>query len=144
MALNGQQITIIGAGIAGLAVARALALRGGLVTVLERAAAVSEVGAGLQISPNGAAVLRGLGLGAALDAASVRAVAVALTDGLTGHVVTRLEVGRLRPDQGWHFIHRADLIDLLLDGAVQAGVTVRTGQAVQSVDLTGAASQRSR
>jgi salicylate hydroxylase len=137
MALNGQAITIIGAGIAGLAVARACALRGAAVTVLEQAAAVSEVGAGLQISPNGAAVLRALGLGNALDAASVRAEAVALTDGITGRVVTRLEVGRLRPDQGWHFIHRADLIALLLDGAVAAGVQVLTGRHVQSVDLTG-------
>ena len=135
--LIGQQVTIVGAGIAGLAVARALALRGAEVTVLEQAGAVAEVGAGLQVSPNGAVVLRALGLGAALDAISVRADAVALTDGLTGKVVTRLEVGRLRPDQGYHFVHRADLIDLLLKAAVGVGVTVRTGAAVQSVDLGG-------
>ena len=31
--------------------------------------------------------------------------------------MTRLEVARLRPDQGYHFLHRTDLIQLLLDGA---------------------------
>ncbi|MFN5828758.1 MAG: FAD-dependent oxidoreductase, partial [Rhodobacterales bacterium] len=63
MSLTGQSITVLGAGIAGLACARALALRGARVTVLEQADAIREVGAGLQISPNGAAVLRALGLG---------------------------------------------------------------------------------
>ena len=70
MTLIGQPVTIIGAGVAGLAAARALALRGAQVTVLEQADAIREVGAGLQISPNGACVLRALGLQAALDAAS--------------------------------------------------------------------------
>ena len=76
MSLIGQSVTVLGAGVAGLAVARALALRGAAVTVLEQADAIREVGAGLQISPNGASVLRGLGLQGALDAASM-AVSVA-------------------------------------------------------------------
>ncbi|NJS39460.1 MAG: FAD-dependent oxidoreductase, partial [Rhodobacteraceae bacterium] len=37
MSLIGQRVTVIGAGVAGLAVARALALRGASVTVLEQA-----------------------------------------------------------------------------------------------------------
>ena len=78
MSLIGQEVTVIGAGVAGLAVARALALRGARVTVLEQADKIREVGAGLQISPNGAAVLRALGLQSALDAAGVRAEAVEL------------------------------------------------------------------
>ena len=56
----GRKITVLGAGIGGLAVARALALRGAEVTVLEQADAIREVGAGLQVSPNGARVLRAL------------------------------------------------------------------------------------
>ncbi|MGL4320694.1 MAG: FAD-dependent oxidoreductase, partial [Paracoccaceae bacterium] len=78
MMLIGQKIIIVGAGIAGLACARALAMRGAQVTVLEQAAAVAEVGAGLQVSPNGAVVLRALGLGAALDAAGLANQAVSL------------------------------------------------------------------
>ncbi|HMS96941.1 MAG TPA: FAD-dependent oxidoreductase, partial [Tabrizicola sp.] len=48
MSLVGQTVTVLGAGVAGLAVARALALRGASVTVLEQADAIREVGAGLQ------------------------------------------------------------------------------------------------
>jgi salicylate hydroxylase len=137
MRLIGQPVTIIGAGVAGLATARALALRGAQVTVLEQADAIREVGAGLQISPNGACVLRALGLQAALDGASTRAAAVELIDGADGDLVTRLDLARLRPDQGYHFLHRADLIDLLLKGAAEAGVTLRLLSRIAAVDLSG-------
>jgi salicylate hydroxylase len=137
MSLIGQSVTIVGAGVAGLAVARALALHGAQVTVLEQADAIREVGAGLQISPNGAAVLRALGLQDALAAASMRGEAVELIDGPDGELVTRLDLARLRPDQGYHFLHRADLIDLLLRGATQAGVTLRLLSRIASVDLSG-------
>jgi salicylate hydroxylase len=137
MSLIGQRVTVLGAGIGGLAVARALALRGASVTVLEQADAIREVGAGLQISPNGAAVLKALGLGAALAAASVRAEAVELRDGPSGHLVTRLDVARLRPEQGYHFVHRADLIALLLAGAREVGVEMRLLTRATGVILTG-------
>jgi salicylate hydroxylase len=137
MSLIGQPVTIIGAGVAGLAAARALALRGAKVTVLEQADAIREVGAGLQISPNGACVLRALGLQAELDAASTRAHAVQLIDGPTGDPVARLDLAHLRPGQGYHFLHRADLIGLLLKGATEAGVTLRLLSRIESVDLSG-------
>lgn len=139
MSLIGQTAIVVGAGVAGLAVARALALRGASVTVLEQADAIREVGAGLQISPNGACVLRALGLQEALDAASVRASAVQLIDGPTGDPVARLDLARLRPDQGYHFLHRADLIDLLLKAAVESGVTLRLLSRIDAVDLSGPA-----
>lgn len=137
MGLKGRQVIVLGAGVAGLAVARAMALRGAAVTVLEQADAIREVGAGLQVSPNGAAVLRALGLGVGLEAASLRAAAVVLRDGLDGAAVLRMDLARLRPDQGWHFVHRADLIALLLEGARAAGVELRLLQQVQAVDLSG-------
>ena len=138
MSLIGQRVTVLGAGVAGLAVARAFALRGAAVTVLEQADAIREVGAGLQVSPNGAVVLRALGLGEALVGASQRAVAVELRDGLDGSVVTRLEVGRLRPQQGYHFVHRADLIGLLVQGCRDLDVELRLLSKVASVGLEGA------
>lgn len=138
VSLNGKRVTVLGGGVAGLAAARALALRGASVTVLEQAEAIREVGAGLQVSPNGAVVLKALGLGAALETASVRAAAVELRDGYSGAVVTRLDVARLRPDQGYHFLHRADLIELLRAGAEAAGVTIRLQAQVTAVDLAGA------
>lgn len=135
MSLIGQPVTILGAGVAGLALARALALRGAAVTVLEQADAIREVGAGLQISPNGACVLRALGL--PLDSISTRAEAVELRDGFDNSRVLRLDLARLRPDMGWHFVHRADLIDLLATGAREAGVDIRLLTRIESVDLSG-------
>lgn len=137
MNLTGQSVTVLGAGVAGLAVARALALRGAVVTVLEQADAIHEVGAGLQISPNGAAVLRALGLDQALTAASMRAEAVELLDGPSGDCVTRLDLAGLRPGQGYHFLHRADLIALLLAGATEAGVKLWLLARGKTVDLSG-------
>ncbi|MFC3179828.1 FAD-dependent monooxygenase [Cypionkella sinensis] len=138
MAIAGQQITVLGAGVGGLAAALALARQGAEVTVLEQADAIREIGAGLQISPNGAAVLRDLGLGPALEAASLRAAAVELRDGRDGGLVLRLDLARLRPGQGYHFLHRADLIDLLAKAARAAGVQIRLLQKIDSVDLSGA------
>lgn len=135
--MKGREVTILGAGVAGLALARALALKGAEVTVLEQADAIREVGAGLQIGPNGAAVMRALGLGTALEAASVRAAAVELKDGFSGATVLRMDLARLRPGQGWHFLHRADLIGLLAEGARAAGAQLRLLQKVETVDLSG-------
>ena len=133
--LIGREVTVLGAGVAGLAVARALALRGARVTVLEQADAIREVGAGLQISPNGARVLRALGLGDAFESAGPRAEAVELLDGETGGRVARLDLGRLRPGAEYRFLHRARLIELLAAGARDAGVEIRLNHAVEEVIL---------
>ncbi len=131
MDLDDLKTLVIGAGIGGLAVARALALRGADVTVLEQAGEIAEVGAGLQISPNGFAVLKALGLGEGLRATSVQGRAVALHDYQHGEVL-RLDLGLLE-DQNYYFVHRADLIDLLADGARDAGVKIRLLQKVDQV-----------
>ncbi len=133
-----QEVTIIGAGVAGLTAALALAQRGFAVTVLEQADAIREVGAGLQISPNAAVVLQALGLGAALDAAQGRAMAVRLCDGITGEPVLNMDLARLRPTQGYHFLHRADLIAMLEAAVRAAGVQIRLLQRIETVDLSGA------
>ncbi|MDZ4312883.1 MAG: FAD-dependent monooxygenase [Cypionkella sp.] len=137
MSIAGQPITVLGAGVGGLAAALALAQKGADVTVLEQADAIREIGAGLQISPNGATVLRALGLSAALDAASMRAQAVELRDGRDGDLVLRLDLARLRPQQGYHFLHRADLIELLAKAARAAGVQIRLLHKIETVDLSG-------
>ncbi len=122
---------MIGAGIAGLSVARALALRGADVTVLEQADAIREVGAGLQISPNGFAVLKALGLGQAVADKAVLGRAVSLRDYRKGEVL-RLDLTQLDA-QDYHFVHRADLIETLATGAREAGVKIRLLQQVEAV-----------
>ena len=82
--LIGQPVTVLGAGIGGLAVALASARRGAVVEVIEQAEELREVGAGLQISPNGMAVLDALGVGAAVAAGAQRGRRVWLVDGIGG------------------------------------------------------------
>lgn len=133
MLMDGQGIVVLGAGVAGLAVATAMARRGARVQVLEQADAIREVGAGLQISPNGGAVLRALGIG---DLGS-RAGAVVLRNGADARQVLRMDLDRLRPQQDYRFVHRADLIGALHGAAVAAGVEILLNRKVLSVDLEG-------
>jgi salicylate hydroxylase len=124
---------VIGGGIGGLATALALAQRGADVTVLEQAPEITEVGAGLQISPNGFAVLAALGLGGQLAQASVQAQGVSLRDYRRGQVVA-LDLQRLARRE-YYFVHRADLIDILAQAVRAAGVRLRLLQRVEQVDV---------
>ena len=59
--LDGTHVIIAGGGIGGAATALALARQGAGVTLFERATEFGEVGAGLQIGPHGARILRSWG-----------------------------------------------------------------------------------
>jgi salicylate hydroxylase len=131
--LSTLDIAVIGGGIGGLAAALALRQRGASVTVLEQAEAITEVGAGIQVSPNGLRVIEALGLAGRLAACSVQGRAVSLRNGATGEEVARLDLKRLPPDQRYFFMHRADLVDLLSEAARSQGVTIRLLQKVDTV-----------
>lgn len=146
--LQNREITVVGGGVAGLTSALALAQRGAQVTVLERAEALREVGAGLQISANAGRVLSALGLDAALDAVSVRSRAVALHDS-AGRRLARLDLAAHRPAAAFRMIHRARLLEVLEQAARDAGVTIRLNTLVQSLPndsglVIGADGARSR
>ncbi|MGP6085363.1 FAD-dependent monooxygenase [Antarctobacter jejuensis] len=132
MDLTGLKVTVIGAGIGGLAAALALRGHGVTVRILEQAEAIHEVGAGIQVSPNGLRVLEALGLGDAFRARSVRGQAVSLRD-FRGGEVTRLDLTKLPEAQSYRFVHRADLIDLLATEARARGVQVRLLQKVRVI-----------
>ncbi len=136
--LKGREITVAGAGIGGLAAALALARRGARVRVLERAERIAEVGAGLQIGPNGVAVLDALGLGQVARARAVTARAIGLFDGPSGRPVARLDLGggagrTGRAAGSYLLFHRADLQDLLLEAARARGVVIETGCQVRAL-----------
>ncbi|WP_341235066.1 FAD-dependent oxidoreductase [uncultured Sulfitobacter sp.] len=119
---------VIGGGIGGLATAACLSRRGMAVTLLEQAPAISEVGAGLQISPNGMAVLRAMGLEPQLKArGAVRGQAVVLQDYKDGAQVARLDLMRGQADHPYLFMHRADLIEVLLGAAKRGNVSIELG-----------------
>lgn len=129
--LIGRKITILGGGIGGLAAALALAQHGASVSLLEQTPAITEVGAGLQISPNGWRVLQALGVGPAIAATSLRSNAVRLRDFRQGAGVFAMPL--TRPDQPWYLVHRADLVASLAEAAQAAGVTFRLGVTVTGV-----------
>lgn len=129
-ALAGREAVIIGAGIGGLTAALALARRGARVTVIERATELSEVGAGIQISPNAGRVLQALGLGAGFAAIAPRAQGVRLWDD-RARPVARMDFTALRPDAPFRMVHRARLQSLLAQAARDAGVTLRLGETVE-------------
>ncbi|ASP21893.1 3-hydroxybenzoate 6-hydroxylase 1 [Antarctobacter heliothermus] len=139
MDLSGLNITIIGAGIGGLAVALALRARGAEVRILEQAEAIREVGAGIQISPNGLRVLQALDLGEGFRRISVRGRAVSLRN-LRGGEVLRMDLAGLPEDHSYRFVHRADFVELLAARARAVGVRVRLLQNVR--DVTPGASPR--
>lgn len=129
--MKALNVAVIGGGIGGLAAARACALAGAAVTLFEQAPALTEVGAGLQVSPNGFAVLRALGLGDALRRVGMRGAAIQLRSHL-GAPVVRLDLG-LSGHRDYWFVHRADLIELLANGAAAAGVTLRLGAEITDI-----------
>lgn len=126
---RGQRALVLGAGIGGLAAACALSRLGMAVEVLEQAPEITEVGAGLQISPNGVRVLRVLGI----DPSEVgdRSQAIELRDA-SGRLVTRLD---LAEGPGFFLSHRADLVAGLERTARAVGVPLHLLQRVESVTL---------
>ena len=133
---------VAGGGIGGLAAALALSRQGHAVTVLEQAAEIGEIGAGMQLGPNAFAAFDALGVG---DAARARAVYVdelVMTDAVDGQTVGRLPTGeafRQRFGNPYAVIHRADAHLSLLEGA-QASDRVRflTGTRVERIEQDAA------
>jgi salicylate hydroxylase len=129
-----KRALIAGGGIAGMAAALALARAGWTVTVCEEAPAPGEVGAGLQMSPNAARVLRWLGVLDAVAAGAFRPEAAGMRDGRTGARIFRVPLGD-RAEARWGapylHVHRADLLAALTDAAGAAGVRIRGGSPVE-------------
>jgi salicylate hydroxylase len=113
-----QRIAIAGAGIAGLTTALALLQQGFKVDVLEQAAQLGELGAGLQISPNGSRVLLALGLGDALQSCVSQARGKEIRMWNTGQRWKLFDLGDdclARFGAPYWMVHRGDLHRVLLD-----------------------------
>ena len=129
-----EQVVVGGGGIGGLAAALACARQGVPVQLLERAAQLSEVGAGIQIGPNVTRILQAWGLGDALARVAAFPRRLQARDAQTGQVLGSLRLAeRSQTLYGAPYatIHRADLQNLLHDAALATGVPVRLGNAVQ-------------
>lgn len=144
MALQ-QQALIVGGGIGGLAAALACAQAGWLVRVHERAAALAEVGAGIQLGPNAVRVLQGFGLDAALAAVAARPERLCVRDATDAALLGQLPLGRRALDRygaPYLTLQRSDLHAVLL-AAVQRhdSVHFHLGSRVDTVSQNEQAAQ---
>lgn len=116
MSTERLRVAVVGAGIAGLTVAAALARQSVRCQVLEQASRLAEVGAGVQVAPNATRLLHRLGLRDRLECVAVRPQAVEMRRWDTGTVLARMTHGddcqRLFGAPYYTF-HRADLHDAL-------------------------------
>lgn len=132
------KVLVAGAGLGGLATAVALARRGHSVTIFEQAAALGEVGAGIQIPSNSTRLLLRWGLGPHLASSINEPESMSFRRWENGHVVG---LTRLIPDfvrsfgAPYYVIHRAHLHSALRQLALELGVHVELGSAVVDYDL---------
>ena len=128
-------ILIVGCGMGGLAAAHCLGKAGHKVTLFESAAAIGEVGAGIQVTPNVSRLLQRWGAGPALEAVGVRPEAIVLRRYDTGERVGYTLWADMEEKYGapYYHIHRADLHKLLYDLAAPF-MTLRLKATVVSVD----------
>ena len=112
------RVGVVGAGIGGLTAAVSLFRAGVDVEVYEQAPALSEIGAGVQISPNASRVLHALGLAGVLERTGVRPLAWHQRRWDDGRTLLRTPLAEpLEAAFGFpHYqMHRADLLAALQD-----------------------------
>jgi salicylate hydroxylase len=132
------RVAVIGGGIGGLSAALAM-LRAGLdVRVYEQAPRITEIGAGIQISPNASRLLHRLGVRAAMDRVGVFPRGVHQRRWDDGRTLQRAPLGpEVEATFGapyYHF-HRADLANLLADAMPPD--RVHTGHKLVGLDQKG-------
>lgn len=109
-------IIISGGGIGGLASALGLAKKGFKVHVFEQASEFKEVGAGIQLAPNGMRALDKLGLKEALSPYLSLPPRIELRDAYSGNEFACVELGDEYIEYfGYNYsvIHRADLLSTI-------------------------------
>jgi len=141
---------IAGGGIGGLTAALCLHHHGHDATILEASDALTEVGAGIQISPNGMKVFAALGLADDVARVAFAPEALEMRSGRTGRQVFQIpitEKERARWGGPYLHVHRADLVDVLaaavrtrMPGAVELSARAtgyRQSDSSASVTLAG-------
>jgi salicylate hydroxylase len=132
---SSRTIIIAGAGIGGLTTALALAKRGFRVAVIEQAAQMEDIGAGIQLPPNAMNVLFSLGLGYGMRPHIVAPEGIRIMRAKSEHPLVRVPLGhplQLRYGAPYWMIHRGDLQAALLE-AVRANpnITLTLGTKVE-------------
>jgi salicylate hydroxylase len=138
MSPDAQRVLVAGGGIGGIAAALALVRQGFAVKVLEQSAQLGEIGAGIQLGPNGFAAFDALGVGPVARSRAVYTDQMVMHDALDETCVGRIPTGaafRVRFGNPYAVIHRADVHKSLLEGAQATGrITVATSTTVARVE----------
>lgn len=114
---NLENVIVVGGGIGGLAAAYGIAKLGKSVTVLEQAPQFGEVGAGLQVGPNGLRALDELGVLEEVYKSAVFPRRHVFMDALDGKELSAVQFGdKFKDSFGYPYIviHRSDLHSVLL------------------------------
>ena len=116
--MSDKHIAIIGAGIGGMTAAVTLAKMGVKVSIFEQAPELSEVGAGLTITPNATKGLMYLGLEKQMNEVGMAHTQQGVRHFETGEMIVPLERGEIMLEKygAYQFqAHRADVHNVLID-----------------------------
>lgn len=119
-----QPVLVAGGGIGGLAAALALVRQGFRVKVLEQAAELGEIGAGMQLGPNAFHAFDALGVGEQARKRAVYTDFMVMHDAIDEYQVGKIPTGeafRQRFGNPYAVIHRADAHTSLLEGVQASG-----------------------
>lgn len=139
--MSGLPVLIAGGGIGGLATAIGLAQKGIASLVLEKAPALGEIGAGIQLGPNAFHAFDYLGVGDTARAMAVYIDSLRLMDAMSGSEITRIPLGddfRAHFGNPYAVIHRGDLHGVFLAACTEHPlVELRTNAEVMDYEQDG-------
>ncbi len=135
---RGKPVLIAGGGIGGLSTALALARVGRPSLVLEKAAQLGEIGAGIQLGPNAFHAFDHLGIGDEARKMAVYIDALRLMDAMSGEQIAQIPLDapfRARFGNPYAVVHRGDLHGVFLRACLDHPlVELRTSSAVTGYD----------
>lgn len=134
-------VLIAGGGIGGLAAALGLARKGQASLVLEKAAKLGEIGAGIQLGPNAFHAFDALGIGEQARRMAVFVDSLRLMDAIADGEICRIPLGedfRRRFGNPYAVIHRGDLHGVFLRACEEHPlVCLRTSSEVVDYEQDG-------
>jgi len=135
MSSMSEKVLIAGGGIAGLASGLALAQAHAEVHILERAPALTEVGAGVQLGPNVTRILKAWDLLPAIDKVASYPANLQARSAKSGEVLATLPLADMTMRYGSPYItiRRADLQHALLEKVQALGVDVQCNSPVHQL-----------